>query len=115
MPESERATAEDIIAGYRMLIGRAHLHGLRIIGCTLIPIGGTAVFTAELERMRQDVNRWIRGSGELDAVVDLDAATRDPAAPTRLRAELLSGDNAHPNDAGHEAIAGAFDLELFRG
>ncbi|WP_437817521.1 SGNH/GDSL hydrolase family protein [Sorangium sp. So ce1078] len=115
MPESERATAEDIIAGYRMLIGRAHLHGLRIIGCTLIPIGGTFVFTAELERMRQDVNRWIRSSGEFDAVVDLDAATGDPAAPTKLRTEFLSGDNAHPNDAGHKAIAEAFDLELFRG
>ncbi|MFI7451404.1 SGNH/GDSL hydrolase family protein [Nonomuraea sp. NPDC049714] len=115
MPESERATAEDIIAGYRMLIGRAHLHGLRIIGCTLTQFGGTFVFTAESERMRQDVNRWIRDSGEFDAVVDLDAATRDPAAPTNLRAEFDSGDGIHPNDAGNQAIAEAFDLELFQG
>ncbi|AWS44877.1 SGNH/GDSL hydrolase family protein [Streptosporangium sp. 'caverna'] len=115
MPESERATAEDIIAGYRMLIGRAHLHDLRIIGCTITQFGGTFVFTAESERMRQDVNRWIRGSGEFDAVVDLDAATRDLAAPTKLRTEFDSGDNIHPNDAGNQAIAEAFDLELFRG
>ncbi|MFC5833735.1 SGNH/GDSL hydrolase family protein [Nonomuraea insulae] len=114
MPESERATAEDIIAGYRMLIGRAHLHGLRIIGCTLTQFGGSFVFTEESERMRQDVNRWIRGSGEFDAVVDLDVATRDPAAPTRLRTEFDSGDNVHPNDAGNKAIAEAFDLDLFR-
>ena len=98
-----------------MLIGRAHLHGLRVIGCTLMPVGGTPVFTAEIERMRQDVNRWIRGSGEFDAVVDLDAATRDPAgAPTTLRAELVSDDGVHPNDAGYQAIADAFDLDLFR-
>jgi lysophospholipase L1-like esterase len=114
MPESERATAEDIIAGYRMLIGRAHLHGLRIIGCTLTQFGGTFVFTAESERMRQDVNRWIRSSGEFDAVVDLDVATRDPATPTKLRTEFDSGDGIHPNDAGNKAIAEAFDLELFR-
>ncbi|MGJ6968580.1 SGNH/GDSL hydrolase family protein [Streptosporangium sp. G11] len=114
MPDSERATAQDIIAGYRMLIGRAHLHGLRIIGCTLTQFGGTFVFTAESERVRQDVNRWIRGSGEFDAVVDLDAATRAPAAPTRLRTEFDSGDGIHPNDAGNKAIAEAFDLELFR-
>lgn len=115
MPESERATAEDIIAGYRMLIGRARPHGLRIIGCTLTQFGGTFVFTEESERMRQDVNRWIRDSGAFDAVVDLDAATRDPAEPTKLRAEFDSGDGIHPNDAGNQAIAEAFDLELFRG
>jgi lysophospholipase L1-like esterase len=62
-----------------------------------------------------DVNRWIRDSGEFDAVVDLDAATRDPAEPTRLRTEFDSGDGIHPNDAGNQAIAEAFDLELFRG
>jgi lysophospholipase L1-like esterase len=61
------------------------------------------------------VNRWIRDSGEFDAVVDLDAATRDPAEPTRLRTEFDSGDGIHPNDAGNQAIAEAFDLELFRG
>ncbi len=115
MPESERATAEDIIAGYRMLIGRARSHGLRILGCTLTQFGGTFVFTEESERMRQDVNRWIRDSGAFDAVVDLDAATRDPAEPTKLRAEFDSGDGIHPNDAGNQAIAEAFDLELFRG
>ncbi len=114
MPESERATAEDIVAGYRMLIGRARSHGLRIIGCTLTQFGGTFVFTPEGERIRQDVNRWIRDSGEFDAVVDLDVATRDPADPTQLRAEFDSGDGVHPNDAGNRAIAEAFDLELFR-
>lgn len=116
MPESEQATAEDIIVGYRMLIGRAHLHGLRVIGCTLLPIGGTFIFTAELERVRQDVNRWIRGSGEFDAVVDLEAATRDPdpAGPVKMRTEFFSDDGIHPNDAGQQAMAEAFDLELFR-
>jgi lysophospholipase L1-like esterase len=116
MPESERATAEDIIVGYRMLIDRAHLHGLRVIGCTLLPIGGTFLFTAELERMRHDVNRWIRGSGEFDAVVDLEAATRDPdpAEPVKMRTEFVSDDGIHPNDAGQQAMAEAFDLELFR-
>lgn len=116
MPESERATAEDIIVGYRMLIGRAHLHGLRVIGATLLPIGGSFAFTAELERVRQEVNRWIRGSGEFDAVVDLEAATRDPepAGPVKMRAEFVSDDGIHPNDAGQQAMAEAFDLELFR-
>jgi lysophospholipase L1-like esterase len=114
MPPDERAGADDLVAGYRLLIGGAHRHGLRIVGCTLMAVGGAAVFSAELERTRTEVNRWIRDSGEFDAVVDLDAALRDPADPARVRAELLSGDGVHPNDAGHEVIASAFGPELFR-
>jgi lysophospholipase L1-like esterase len=64
--------------------------------------------------MRQDVNRWIRDSGEFDAVVDFDKATRDPAAPGKLRAAYDSGDHIHPNDAGNQAMAEAIDLALFR-
>jgi lysophospholipase L1-like esterase len=96
-----------------MLIARAHLHNLRIVGCTLPPIGASPVFTPEYEEIRQQVNRWIRDSGEFDAVTDLDSALRDPAAPTKARAELLSSDGVHPNDAGHSAIAEVFDLNLF--
>jgi lysophospholipase L1-like esterase len=112
-PDSERATADDIIAGYRMLIGRAHAHGLRVVGCTLVPVGQAEIFTPEMEQTRQAVNRWIRAGTGFDAVADLDAATRDPSAPARLRAEWLSDDDVHPNDAGARAIAEAFDLELF--
>jgi lysophospholipase L1-like esterase len=64
--------------------------------------------------MRQQVNQWIRGSREFDAVVDFDAATRDPGRPTRLRAEFDSGDHIHPNDAGNKAMADAIELRLFR-
>ncbi|MEO8308006.1 MAG: SGNH/GDSL hydrolase family protein [Pseudomonadota bacterium] len=114
LPASEKTTAEEIIAGYRLLIGRAHLHGLTIIGCTLMPFEGVNTYTESSEKMRQDVNRWIRTSGQFDKVVDLDAATRDPAAPTKLQAAFDSRDHIHPNDAGNKAMAEAFDLKLFR-
>ncbi len=57
--------------------------GCAIIGGTLTPFEGVNTYTEAGERMRQDVNKWIRDSGEFDAVVDFDAATRDPAAPTQ--------------------------------
>ncbi len=114
LPASEKTTAEELIAGYRMLIGRAHLHGLAIIGCTLTPFEGVNTYSEAGERMRQTVNQWIRNSGEFDAVVDFDAATRDPSAPQRLLAKFDSGDHIHPNDAGNQAMADAIDLKLFR-
>jgi lysophospholipase L1-like esterase len=114
LPASEKATAEDIIAGYQLLISRARLHGLGIIGATLTPFEGVNTYTAAGEQMRQQVNQWIRGSGQFDAVIDFDRATRDPGHPTRLRAEFDSGDHIHPNDAGNKAMAEAVDVKLFR-
>jgi lysophospholipase L1-like esterase len=114
LPAGEKATAEDLITAYRLLIGRAHLHGLSIIGGTLTPFEGVPTYSEAGERMRQTVNRWIRESGEFDAVVDFDAATRDASAPTRLRAQFDSGDHIHPNDPGNQAMADAIDLKLFK-
>jgi lysophospholipase L1-like esterase len=114
LPASEKATAEDIIAGQRLLIARARLHGLSVIGATLMPFEGVNTYSAAGESMRQQVNQWIRGSREFDAVVDFDAATRDPGRPTRLRPEFDSGDHIHPNDAGNKAMADAIELRLFR-
>jgi len=114
LPASEKATAEDILAGYRQLIARSRAHGLRVIGATLTPFEGVPTYTAAGEQMRQRINTWIRTSGEFDAVVDFDAVLRDPAHPTRLLAGFDSGDHIHPNDAGNEAMAAAIDLDLFR-
>lgn len=114
LPASEKATAEDIIAGYQLLIARGRLHGLTLIGATLTPFEGVPTYTPAGEQMRQQVNQWIRTAGQFDAVVDFDAATRDPSHPTRLRAEYDSGDHIHPNDTGNKAMAEAIKLTLFR-
>ncbi len=47
-------------------------------------------------------------------MIDFDAALRDPADPTRLNANLQSGDWLHPNDAGYRAMGDAIDLDLFK-
>jgi len=113
----EQVSAEDIIAGHRQLIVRAHERGLKIYGATLTPFEGTTFpgyFTAAGEVKRQAVNAWIRHSGEFDAVIDFDKAARDPAHPTRLLPAYDSGDHLHPNDAGYQAMANAIELRLFR-
>ena len=89
---------------------RAHAHGLTVIGGTLLPYGGSDRFTEEGERIRQQVNDWIRTSGAFDAVVDFDKLTRDPQDPTRMAAEYDSGDHLHPSDAGYAAMADAIPI-----
>ena len=72
-------------------------------------------FSAEKEQVRQAVNRWIRESGEFDAVIDFDAVTRDPTHPARLLPAYDSGDHLHPGDAGNQAMAEAIDIAALLG
>ncbi|MEU8229151.1 SGNH/GDSL hydrolase family protein [Actinoplanes sp. NPDC048967] len=116
-PPSEAVTVDELIAGYRQLIARAHERGLRIIGATLTPFQDTTItgyYSAENEAKRAAVNRWIRTSGEYDGVIDFDRAVRDPAQPLRILARYDSGDHLHPNDAGMQAMADAIPLRLLQ-
>ena len=106
-------TAADLIAAYRQFIARAHEHGIRIYGCTMLPFGGSGVYTATGEATRQAANQWIRTSGEFDAVIDFDKVVRNPANPLQLLPAYNSGDSVHPNDAGYQAMANSIDLRLF--
>jgi lysophospholipase L1-like esterase len=107
-------SADDLIAGHRQLIARAHARGLKIYGATLTPFEGAGYYTADGEAKRQAVNTWIRTSGEYDAVIDFDKVTRDPNSPGKFAAFADSGDHLHPNDAGYKAMGEAVDLALFR-
>ena len=64
------------------------------------------------ESDRLAVNAWIRT--HFDAVIDFDAAVRDPDHPTRMRPDFDVGDHLHPNDAGYRAMGDAVDLKLFQ-
>jgi lysophospholipase L1-like esterase len=113
----DHITAEQLIAADRDLIAHAHARHVKIFGGTLTPMAHAAhpgYDTPEAELMREAVNRWIRSSREFDAVIDFDAALRDPDAPLQLRPEYDSGDHLHPNGVGEAAMAAAIDLALFR-
>jgi lysophospholipase L1-like esterase len=86
---------------------------VKVVMGTLPPFAGANSFTAEREAQRAAINRWIRSSGEPDAIVDFDAALRDPADPSRLAAAFDSGDHLHPSEEGYAAMARAVDLSMF--
>ncbi|MFJ1997764.1 SGNH/GDSL hydrolase family protein [Streptomyces asiaticus] len=103
-------TAADLIAGYRQIIARSHARGRCVVGATVMPYEGWREYEAVDETVRQQVNAFIRTSGEFDAVVDFDQAVRDPAAPTRMLPAYDSGDHLHPNDAGMRVMSDAIPL-----
>jgi lysophospholipase L1-like esterase len=120
-PDDALPAPEDLTAVYSQFVARAHLHGIRVLGGTLLPFEGALhdtpqrnYWTPAKEKLRQAVNQWIRTSGVFDGIIDFDAALRDPAHPGRLSPAYDAGDHLHPNDAGDKALAEAVDLEKLR-
>ena len=121
-PDDKLPSLDTLIAAYRQLIARAHTRGVRLVGATLTPFEGAlsgtpneSYYSAEKDRLRQELNAWIRRSGEFDALIDFDAMARDEGHPTRFLASIDSGDHLHPGDAGSRAMADAIDLEALLG
>jgi lysophospholipase L1-like esterase len=59
------------------------------------------------------INKWIRTGSAFDAVIDFDAALRDPAHPTSMLPAYDCSDHLHPSDKGYRAMGDAIDLGLF--
>lgn len=121
VPAGESVTAQHLITANRQLIARSHKKGIRVIGTTISPFENAifrspaiSFYTIEKERVRQEVNSWIRGSGEFDGVIDFDAVVRDPTHSTQILPSFDSGDHLHVNDAGYIAQGNAILLALFR-
>ena len=113
----EVVTAEQMIAGLHQLVVRARAAGLTVFGGTLLTWENNTFngnfYTPEGEAKRKAVNTWIRESGTFDAVIDFEAALRDPSHPTRMLPEWDSGDHLHPSDPGYLRMANSIDLALF--
>jgi len=116
-PIRESVTPNEIIGAMKQLITRAHDHGIKIFGATLLPFADTThvgYFNPGKETTRQVVNAWIRTSTAFDGVIDFDLATRDAMRPDQLLPLYDSGDHLHPNDRGYQAMAEAIELSLFK-
>ena len=110
-------SADKIIGALRQINQQVRQRGIQVIMATLGPFNGLvvpgAVWTPEKEATRNAVNTYIRDHRyEFDAVVDFDKIVRDPADPTKLKAEFDPGDHIHPNDLGSKAMAAAIPLDL---
>jgi lysophospholipase L1-like esterase len=112
-PEQHAALVEEMIGALQQIVARARAHGIKAIGGTIMPYGGSAYYHPDAlnEADRQAVNAWIRTPGNFDGVIDFDAALRDPARPTYLRKEF-DNDGLHPSAAGYRAMADAVPLWL---
>jgi lysophospholipase L1-like esterase len=115
-PEEE-VTAPQMIAGLKQIALRGQSAGIKMIGCTLTPFWNETflpgAWNPRREAAREAVNAWIRESGVFDAVVDFDAALRDPENKLRMLPKYDCGDHLHPSDLGYRTMGDVIDLALF--
>jgi lysophospholipase L1-like esterase len=120
IPAAERVDAKSLIDGNRQLIARAHKQGIRAIGTTIPPFEHASFgdlfkdfYSPEKEKVRQEVNAWVRTGREFDGVIDFDEAVRDPSHVTQILPAFDAGDHLHVNNAGNVAQGNAISLSLF--
>lgn len=111
-PSDPADTAQSLIRALEQIAVRAHAHGIKVIGATIMPYENCKYASPEGEKMRMTINEWIRTTKNLDGVADFDRITRDPSHPTRFLPAYDSGDHLHPNEAGLRAMAEGVDLRL---
>jgi lysophospholipase L1-like esterase len=106
-------TYEQLIAGYRDIVTRAHRRGIKVMALTVLPFEGAGYYSEPAEAMRVRVNEWMRNSGTFDAVFDMEKTVADPANPKRLDPALQGGDNLHPDGRGETKMGEAIPLSWF--
>ncbi|WP_437668885.1 SGNH/GDSL hydrolase family protein [Sorangium sp. So ce131] len=111
---SDAGVASRLIEAFSDFIDDAHAADMLVYGVPILPFGGNEGYDSPAhQQARDEVNEWIRTSNKFDAVIDLDAAVRDPNDPTKLLSTYDTGDHLHLNPQGYEKMAESIDLELF--
>ena len=100
-------SADALIAADKQIAAQAHAMGKCAFAATITP---ASLASAAQEKVRNEVNRYLRTSEDFDARFDFDAVVRDPSDPTKLASPYDSGDKIHPSDAGYLAMANSVDL-----
>jgi lysophospholipase L1-like esterase len=112
--DQPQITVEEMIAGYKQIVARAHEKGIKVIASPIGPYKGASYWTEEGEAARQKIADWMLNSGTFDGIVRIDTAFADPADPRQYRDGYHMGDHLHGSDAGLKAVGDSIDLNLFK-
>lgn len=111
-PASDLPTVEEYTTAVEKLVHEAHVRGVRFVATTIAPRSISKLagdYSLERERLRVEINRWIKGAGIFDAVLDFDGILQNPYG-IGMRPDFDSGDGIHPGENGGLFMANSIDL-----
>jgi lysophospholipase L1-like esterase len=113
------APAAQVIAGMQDIVKRVKARGLKIVGVTIIPrhnrppAENNTGWDAAKTQVRNEVNQWMRTRKPFDALIEMDAAVRDPKNPDLIYPPFNCGDGIHPSPRGYFEMGKSVPLDLF--
>jgi len=115
-PLESLPTAKELLCGYKKYLMTAKKHGMKVYFATVLPFGEYKSWNEDREKIREELNAWIRNLGdeefgEFDGVVDFDEVVRDKETPTKMPADLTP-DHIHPTVKGAKIMAQKFFDEI---
>jgi lysophospholipase L1-like esterase len=110
-----------LVAGLEQFIAQVHAFGLPVFGATLTPFhdppysNKTSNYSNPFREVtRNRLNDWIVNHSKFDYVVDYAGATANKTSPNQYQDQYAFTNYIHPNDLGHQAMADAWDLGVFK-
>ncbi len=102
------------------IVNRLHEKKIRVIMQVITPRLKVARtmgrYDMEMEKLRLQLNEWIRNTDIFDYVIDQEAIVRDEDENGYFFKEgLHQGDHLHPNTEGGKRMADAYDLKKLTG
>ena len=111
-------SSEEIIEAYKTLVRRAHKNNKFIFGGTILPFSKSSYWDEKKEKVRNEVNNWIRTAkedkGGFDYYFDFDKYIKDPDDETKMLDIYDCGDGLHPSPKGYIKMVEAINnLNVF--
>lgn len=107
--------ANQIVSVYKDFIKQAHAVGIKVYGGTILPFGKCNDWTPEREKVRLEVNDWIRtksGTTEgFDAYIEFANVIKN--GEKEELPDANEKDGLHPTAKGYEIMGNSIDLSLF--
>ena len=119
---AQDALYTQMVQALEQIITEVHAAGLPIFGATLTPSfvdppsnpDKSTYANPQRAATRDKLNTWIKYQAQFDYVVDYAAALSGPNNSDQYLPKYAFTNYIHPNVAGHQAMADAWDLSVFQ-
>lgn len=120
-PAAQNQLYTEMVNALEEIITEAHAAGVAIFGATLTPSfydppsnpSKSTYANPQRAATRAKLNNWIKNEAKFDYVVDYAAVLDNPKNANSYQAKYAYTNYIHPNVAGHQAMANAWDLSVF--